>query len=55
MKMRIIAVAILGLLGAGMAKAGVVRFAAKRVVKPVVKGSYHAGRAVVKTAYKVAI
>jgi hypothetical protein len=54
-KTRILAVAALALLWASVANAGVLRFTAKHVVKPVVSRTGHVAKKVVKAAYKVAI
>lgn len=51
MSRRIIAVAALALLAASVANAGVLRFTAKRVVKP----AAHATKKVVKAAFKAAV
>lgn len=51
MKRRLFAVAALGLLWASVADAGVIRFTAKRVVKP----AAHVTKKVVKAAFKAAV
>lgn len=52
---RLFALAALVLLAASAANAGVIRFTAKRLVKPAAKHAVHGTKAVAKAAYKVAI